>query len=738
MKISISNLRNKILEVFDSNKTNAAKDENAVSYAESPLTYDYDMFSVATDRYNIIKEVNLLCGENGDIRFQRANYLIAEDATKGGFSIVVHGSEKDRKQKVKMGKGLQRLTPGTNYAQNVIDDFIKRTKLNVLCNEHAAALLREGDIFLNVVVDLNAKLVLQVKRAPVLTMKRNSDEYGEFKDIEKAFSQIDPITDMHYFMSSAPPRKSRENFALYQMNHIRWLSDETKIYGRSQYAVARKAYRKLEEMEKSLAYRRMFRSVSKRAHKLENSSDPKDIAEYRRNNAMVDMNNNPTKNAHLLSDFVGNVEIKSLNDEANLDQIKDVELMENALWINLLVPKAILTGGQGINRDVLKVQYPHYLQSLNNITDHLEYGDSFMYSGYRSIIDLQLLLAGINPDSIQYDMVWSQKTFDELIDKVEAIQGALGKGGGKQIITIEKAIQLMANEFDIEDTREMYAKLLEENSKVTADKMTDFANKAIDDQVKNSLSNAIVDEHKADESEIDNLVNSFTDYLNSFFEAVYNKMADSSQSFALNDENLDGNSKLNDDIEGKFNFAWNTCLNQYIEAYINHLAEAGVLGKKRGKTLLKSAQEYKFGTADANLLAKIRIEKPEITEDLLKASGTRIKGMNKTTLKSIRSILDDGFDTSMGWQSIMEQIAPIIKNRNRAEMIARTELSWAYNRNTLKSYTEAEVWHVIWDATLDMGVCKGCTNLHGKVYFIHDCPEMPHHPRCRCAWLPYL
>ena len=75
-------------------------------------------------------------------------------------------------------------------------------------------------------------------------------------------------------------------------------------------------------------------------------------------------------------------------------------MIENMLWINLLVPKAIITGGQGINRDVLKVQYPHYLQTLENITDRLEYGDNSIYSGYRAIIDLQLLLQGIYPENV--------------------------------------------------------------------------------------------------------------------------------------------------------------------------------------------------------------------------------------------------------------------------------------------------------------------------------------------------
>lgn len=268
---------------------------------------------------------------------------------------------------------------------------------------YAKALLREGDLFLNVIVNTKTGWIEEIKRAPALTMKRNTDEYGEFVDLEKAFSQID-VSQMYQMAESQAPQGSRKDFALYQMNHIRWLSDETQPYGTSQYAVARRCYKMLSEMEKALAYRRIYRSVSKRSHRLD-TTDVAEIEDYKRANAMVDQYGNPTKNNHMLTDYIGNVEVSSLHDEANLDEVKDIELLENMLWINLLVPKAIITGGQGINRDVLKVQYPHYLKSLEAITDRLEYGDNSRYSGYRAIIDLQLLLQGINPENVYYDIV---------------------------------------------------------------------------------------------------------------------------------------------------------------------------------------------------------------------------------------------------------------------------------------------------------------------------------------------
>jgi len=366
-------------------------------------------------------------------------------ATKGGFSIIVNASTKDKKRKQKQLKQTTEISTESEKVQKIVDDFLERTRLHILCTEHARALLREGDLFLNVVVDFKKGIITEIKRAPALTMKRNVNEYGNFIDNKKAFSQID-TSQIFQMAGEKAPETSRKDFALYQINHIRWLCDETKIYGTSQYAVARKCYKMLEKMEEALAYRRIYRSVSKRSHKLE-TTDIAEIEDYKRANAMVDENGTPTQNAHMLTDYIGNVEVSALHDEANLDEIKDVEMIENMLWINLLVPKAIITGGQGINRDVLKVQYPHYLQTLENITDTLEYGDNGVYSGYRAIINLQLLLLGINPENIYYDIVWSRKTEESITERIESIQNAFYKGF---LVIFEKGTDVIEKTYDKE------------------------------------------------------------------------------------------------------------------------------------------------------------------------------------------------------------------------------------------------------------------------------------------------
>ena len=684
--------------------------KQSISFVEIPAQYETELFRTAQDRYHIIKEVNELCGENGDIRFQRANALIGEDATKGGFSIIVNASEKDKKRKQKQLKQMIEISTESEKVQKIVDDFLERTRLHILCTEHARALLRDGDLFLNVIVDKKNGLITEIKRAPALTIKKNVDEYGNFVDNKKAFSQID-VSQIYQMAGEKAPQDSRKDFALYQINHIRWLCDETKIYGTSQYAVARKCYKMLAKMEEALAYRRIYRSVSKRSHKLE-TTDIAEIEDYKRANAMVDENGIPTANAHMLTDYIGNVEVNALHDEANLDEIKDVEMIENMLWINLLVPKAIITGGQGINRDVLKVQYPHYLQTLENITDRLEYGDNNIYSGYRAIIDLQLLLQGMNPENISYDIVWSRKTEESTAERIESIQNALAKGGGKPLISHEKAIQLVADDFDIEDPSMMYQKIIEENGESQKEEIQKEVKK------KNIPSDeeALTDEHEKDFEKIERLSNKFTKKWRSFFDGIWEEVKESTAKT----------------IESNIKKAWQ---NQDKRFYINYIKKAYDLGEKRAQSIIEEVftDDEKD---DENIHIRIGIEKQDIAEELLNNSLLRVSKMQQTTIEEIRKILAEGYEQGESWKEQKKRIENKIKNPVRAEMIAITELGHAYNTSTKNTYKGAGASKVAWHASLDLKTCDGCRSLHGQVFDIDHAPDNPLHPRCRCTWLP--
>jgi SPP1 gp7 family putative phage head morphogenesis protein len=733
--MGLAKLFTKILDFFSRSKSEpepakTAKNESPkVSYAESPHLYVFEQFKLATDRISIVRDVKQLV--KTDLRFAMTNHRLSADAARGGFKVVVAGSEAYRQQRRRQGKsGPKRLTPGANIAQQVIDDFLKRTKLASKSKGYIRVLLRDGDLFMNPVVDLNFGLILDVRRAPVLTIKRNCDEYGEFLDPERAFSQIDPITQLHVLMEIGPPSQSRADFALYQMNQVRWLWDENENYGTSHYASARAMFRILQKMEWAAAIRREFRSVKKRSHKLPDTAQQAEVTEYMRNVGLIDKDGNPTKNAHLLSDFVGTAEVTALNDSSNLDEMDDIKYFEELLWLNFGVPKAILTAGADINRDVLKVQYPHYLQTLEDITDVLEFGDSGPFSGYRAIVDLQLLLAGINPDAVNYDIVWSDKTDETPAERIDRIQKALGAENGVKVITIEKAIQEIAGDFDIEDPVGMALQLEEERQQREAQQQAAFKQQS-QKQQSGQEQEPVTDVMLEDRPKMEVIEAKAQAAVLRFFRAIYQRMMNYSE--PLTDASTDETDVSEESILTLLNDAWDEEQGKYQVGIVNQMTQAGVVGVTRALQLIDAPAG---GGEPPRIEIKLRITRTDIRDDLMEASGDRIKDIKQTTLNNIRETLAEGFEADSGWKNIMEQLQPVIVDEVRAEMIAKTELSWAYDRSSIRIYKGAGYGRVQADEVMDEKTCPVCRGRHGNVYPIDEWPGLAH-PRCRVTPLPY-
>lgn len=730
--MKLANIITKVLDFFGIQNAprDTKKEAPVVSYAESPATYIYDQFKLATDRISVVRDVQKLV--KADLRFAVTNHRLAADAVRGGFKVVVHGSESYRQSRLKQGKSVpKRLTPGANIAQQVIGDLMKRTKLPAKAKGYVRTLLRDGDIFLNPIIDLKTGLVLDVRQAPVLTIKRNNNEYGDFPDPEKAFSQIDPRTQIHSLMEIGPPSEARSHFALYQINHIRWLWEETESYGTSHYESARAWFNILNKMEIATAIRREFRSVKKRNHKLPDGAREAEIKDYMRNVGLIDANGNPTKNAHLLSDFVGTAEVTSLNDTNNLNEIDDVKYFEELLWLNLGVPKAILTAGADINRDVLKVQYPHYLETLEDITDALEYGDAGSFSGLRDIIDLQLLLSGINPDALSCDIVWSDKSGETGNERMDRVQKGLGANKGVKILTREKAIQEIAKDFDIEDPAEMARLVEEEEARDRAVLAADPPGQK--QKPDNREEETVEDVLLEDRPTMENLEKKAQATVLRFFRAVYGQMEKLSEPVA-DSVILDFSEES---ILSLLEDSWDLEESKYQINIVNHMTEAGLIGTASAEVKVEEKQRQSTNdNGKTKVKSGIRIPKRDIYADLIEQSGQRIKGIKDTTLKQIREVLSEGFSQDLGWKNIMKQLQPIIVNDVRAEMIARTELSWAYNRSAKRAYVNAGFERVEWSAVIDQRTCPVCLERNGTTYPINGHPDIPAHPRCRCSLLP--
>ena len=124
-----------------------------------------------------------------------------------------------------------------------------------------------------------------------------------------------------------------------------------------------------------------------------------------------------------------------------------------------------------------------------------------------------------------------------------------------------------------------------------------------------------------------------------------------------------------------------------------------------------------------------------------------LKGHSQTKIEQIRSKLGDLFlKGKANKATVRAEIQRILGvNKSKAEEIAQTELSMAYNHGVIKRLKDYEnltgkkpkkYWHGF---KYSASTCEYCRPRIGSVYDIDDNTEsLPAHPRCRCIWLPIL
>lgn len=124
----------------------------------------------------------------------------------------------------------------------------------------------------------------------------------------------------------------------------------------------------------------------------------------------------------------------------------------------------------------------------------------------------------------------------------------------------------------------------------------------------------------------------------------------------------------------------------------------------------------------------------------------QLKGYETQKIQQIRSVLGDLYlKKTVDKATVRAKIEKILDtNRSKAEEIAQTELSRAFNYGviaSLESYAEQnpgvglkKYWHGF---KFSVNTCTYCRPRIGQVYDLYDSSEvLPAHIRCRCIWLP--
>lgn len=125
------------------------------------------------------------------------------------------------------------------------------------------------------------------------------------------------------------------------------------------------------------------------------------------------------------------------------------------------------------------------------------------------------------------------------------------------------------------------------------------------------------------------------------------------------------------------------------------------------------------------------------------------EGLLDDTKKKILTVISDSLVKGDDIWSIVDKLKDIGFDKNRAEMIARTEVMYSLNQASIEAFAEDGIEYVEWLTAFDDRTCDetngpeielpdgsvvyGCEAMNGKIFKIDEVPAIPVHPACRCT-----
>ncbi|CAM2799326.1 hypothetical protein [Vibrio diazotrophicus] len=347
----------------------ATTEKGHIADPERSVQYLYDQMQIDPQLRAAIVTIRYM--DKVDPRVKKIHRRIARDATKGGLKLHWIGKESPRINKL-------------------WQQFVLRLQINnrMKLMSDAAGLAKEGNLPLQWIVN-ELRQVTGSLRMPTETIIPIVDRTGRFKDTKKAFRQVDPLT-----------YEELCTFPLWQLTVSRLDPDnfdDMGCMGRPYMDASRGIWQKLNMTEEDLVIRRRTRAPQKLAHSLD-GADQKALDEYR--------DRVEGESGEIATDFYGNkLSVTAVGGDANLEQIADITLLIDAFFSGAPAPKGLFGYVDDLARDVLEDLKRDYYEEIDSLQDALAYA-------YEDGFKLQLLLAGINPDSYQFQVQFAERMTD--------------------------------------------------------------------------------------------------------------------------------------------------------------------------------------------------------------------------------------------------------------------------------------------------------------------------------------
>jgi hypothetical protein len=340
----------------------------------------YDYFRIENDRKKAYEECWVMYVE--DARIAAAIDTTAGSATNGGFTIQFNRAKTKTEQVIK-------------DADDIISNMMERTKLMSMIGSIAKELLILGDCFLEVVVDTDTNEIIKLKKLPARYLWREEDEFGDLVQ----YVQKDEL----YQVTAV--------FEPWQILHLRWNHFSGQKYGTSMLRPIRSTWKKLRMTEEDLVIRRRTRAGVKLHHygaDETNPLEPDEVDEYRAANSSSPLN--------VRTDWYSNGKwkIEVLKSDDGVSAIEDIKHLEDMLFVGLRTPKGILGLDSGSNRSSLQRQETAYVRLLDEISTEIGHQ-------LKGVMNLALQLQGMNPDAVEFETIWQERTIEDTNKKTERL-----------------------------------------------------------------------------------------------------------------------------------------------------------------------------------------------------------------------------------------------------------------------------------------------------------------------------
>lgn len=442
-------LRERISRLWNRNNAHPADQgrttEAGTSATSSPSNELYELYQLRYGRRAIIEDIRKLLLD--EPRLDRAVWKMGREAVRKGVRATVES------------KATRGPTAGVaRRAQSIIDDTLRDCGITPeRLRSWAVALPTEGDLFVQLVA-MGDRLV-DAKRMPAISMERNTDAQERFFDPDRAFSQMDITTDT-----------AIASFPAWSIVHARWKHWDGERYGQSAYVQLRRPARNLQLMEQAQVIRRIVRAALRLFHQVgskENPGSQKDLDAYKAQNSWLTKAAGGFDPKNVAVDIFGNgnTTVTALPGDPNLEKIDDLEHYQDVFVSGTGAPHAMIgLAAKDINRDILKQQIEEWLKEIQDLTDAIA-------AVVRGILDLALLLKGIDPKSISYTLHFTSNSRETALERQERVakarQNTIGSGRNAQpdpLIPKRLAVATIAEDYDVRDVDALLDELEQERA----------------------------------------------------------------------------------------------------------------------------------------------------------------------------------------------------------------------------------------------------------------------------------